>query len=446
MRTTRAFLMICGTILLASGWVRSQTPDKPASARKPMELTAKLLAPQRVRLNLKNATVAEAVAELAKQAGHPIHLRDTASRTTTRVTLDTGDTTFWDAFERLCQEAGLIEDEAVMGPFGDFKDGRPLSNSANIMTAPAGMHLTAGKAQSLPTVVAGSVRVRLVKTALSPGAVDLFLEVSGESRLRGLEPAAPIQITRSIGGQGQQLPWAASSSPNSPKESSARKLLGHRGGRWVVILTDDTAIKGNCFGPASPVAEGPFVATVRLQRKDPRVKSLQELSGRLKLQTSVVSDKPLVIDHIRAAGAQSVKTGEGVAVKVVRVEQLPNNNWRVQAAWERHHQALRPGSKGAAGRYKASFGSQALINGSDRHGSPDTLTDAPRLVDSDGGSLPLIEWISDGWNVTYGQMIHRVRLVYRPQPGQAAPAQLVWVGQQTSEFEVPFTFKDIVLP
>src|SRR5262245_30412274 len=53
-----------------------------------LELAAKLRAPGRVRLILKEASVADAVAELAKQCGQPLHLSDEAKKIERKVTLD----------------------------------------------------------------------------------------------------------------------------------------------------------------------------------------------------------------------------------------------------------------------------------------------------------------------------------------------------------------------
>jgi hypothetical protein len=68
------------------------------------------LAPKKVRLTFKDTPVIDAVDELVRQSGHNIQIqgevKDLAKR---KVTFDTGETTFWQAFDRLCAEAGLVE-------------------------------------------------------------------------------------------------------------------------------------------------------------------------------------------------------------------------------------------------------------------------------------------------------------------------------------------------
>src|SRR5947209_3366069 len=79
--------------------------------------SAALLAPTKLRLVLKDTPVPEAVKELAKKSGHGITLLGDAGKLAERkVTLDTGETTFWQAFDQLCQKAGLAE---VASPSGN---------------------------------------------------------------------------------------------------------------------------------------------------------------------------------------------------------------------------------------------------------------------------------------------------------------------------------------
>ena len=73
-------------------------------------LAARVLAPTKVRLTFKDTPVKEAVAELAKKTGYNITLHDPQNALKDRkVTLDTGETTFWQAFDQLCVKAGLTE-------------------------------------------------------------------------------------------------------------------------------------------------------------------------------------------------------------------------------------------------------------------------------------------------------------------------------------------------
>jgi hypothetical protein len=411
------------------------------------ELTAKLLAPRRLRLVLKEAKVADAVAQLAKTSGYPIHLSEAAAQTDRQVTLDTGETTFWDAFGRLCKEAGLVENESLMGPF-DVRSDLPGGDLRDIFLAAPGIHLKAGKPVEVPTVVVGSVRLRLVKAAAAPKeAVDLVLEVSGEPRLCGLEPAGSPQAVRAIDEQEQTLAQGPDDdTPPRPHKQKVCKVLGHRYGGWVLVLLDGTILKGNSFGPAPPVAEGPFLARVRLRQAEKKASSLKELTGRLLIQTNVETEPPVVIDKVLEAAGRSAKAPDGSTLSVERVEQLPNKDVRVQVTWEQATGGKGLGLQDQVGGKMVARGGRMEMGGLEGDRSPATLAGAPRLLGADGASWTLAEWASQGWTVTAAQMTHRLTLVYRPGPGQGKPAQLVWAGRQAFAFAVPFTFRDIPLP
>ncbi|MCI0738493.1 MAG: hypothetical protein L0Y72_05570 [Gemmataceae bacterium] len=72
--------------------------------------TAQMLTPKRVHLKVKDMPVLDAVAELAKNAGYVIQVQgDRAKLADKKVTLDTGDVTFWEALDQLCAKSGLVE-------------------------------------------------------------------------------------------------------------------------------------------------------------------------------------------------------------------------------------------------------------------------------------------------------------------------------------------------
>jgi hypothetical protein len=72
--------------------------------------SARALAPTRVHLVYKDTPLAEVVADLRKKTGYAIELYDPDGKLKGRkVTLDTGDTTFWRAFDQFCRKAGLVE-------------------------------------------------------------------------------------------------------------------------------------------------------------------------------------------------------------------------------------------------------------------------------------------------------------------------------------------------
>jgi hypothetical protein len=70
----------------------------------------KILAPKKVHLVYRDMPVTEALADFSKKTGYAITLLDPENKVKDRkMSLDTGDVTFWQAFEMFCKEAGLAE-------------------------------------------------------------------------------------------------------------------------------------------------------------------------------------------------------------------------------------------------------------------------------------------------------------------------------------------------
>ena len=70
----------------------------------------KLLAATKVKLSFKDTPLADAIAEFNKKSGYTIQLHDPDKKLKDRtVTLDTGEVTFWEAFDKFCEKAGLTE-------------------------------------------------------------------------------------------------------------------------------------------------------------------------------------------------------------------------------------------------------------------------------------------------------------------------------------------------
>jgi len=100
--------------------------DDMEPARRAGELVKKLedkltldnqLAPKKVHLKLKDVSVLAAVEELSKQSGYPINIDgDRTGLAQRKITLDTGETTFWQAFDQVCQKGGLAEVAPAYNP------------------------------------------------------------------------------------------------------------------------------------------------------------------------------------------------------------------------------------------------------------------------------------------------------------------------------------------
>ncbi len=112
--------------------------------------TDNILAAKRVRLNLKDTPVLDAVTQLAKQSGYDLQVTgDRGALADRKVTLDTGETTFWQALDQLCAQAGLSE---VAAPEQGFLHAVPQFRAPAIRIQP-------GAIPQLPKMVPGILPV-----------------------------------------------------------------------------------------------------------------------------------------------------------------------------------------------------------------------------------------------------------------------------------------------
>jgi len=89
--------------------VRKRAEDLVRKIEKTAERD-RVLGATRVRLSFKDTPIPDAVAEIQKKTGYNLYLHDPDGKLKDRkVTLDTGETTFWSALEQFCQKAGLAE-------------------------------------------------------------------------------------------------------------------------------------------------------------------------------------------------------------------------------------------------------------------------------------------------------------------------------------------------
>ena len=72
--------------------------------------TARLLKPHRLHLIYRDTPITEAVADFAKKSGFPLQFEgDRVQLANRKITLDTGEVTFWEALNQFCRAAGLVE-------------------------------------------------------------------------------------------------------------------------------------------------------------------------------------------------------------------------------------------------------------------------------------------------------------------------------------------------
>lgn len=109
--------LILSGLLLGLACSSARADDRAADA-KAVDPKHGPLAAKRVKLSFKDTPVIDAVDELVRQSGYNIQIQGNVDNLIKRtVTLETGETTFWQAFDQLCAKAGL-EEVAGLAPSG----------------------------------------------------------------------------------------------------------------------------------------------------------------------------------------------------------------------------------------------------------------------------------------------------------------------------------------
>jgi hypothetical protein len=364
--------------------------------------------PTRLHLVYKDTPLEQAVADFGKKSGGTITLLDPDDKLSNRkVTLDTGDTTFWQAFDKFCRAAGLVEAGI-----------RETSIASEAMPALA---LKDGKPGPVPTEHVASLRVRgrTVNQIVLPGAIaddELALELQFSVEPRAwVYRLAAFRLDKVLDDQGQAMTEAMQ---GDAKPGAARNA--------------------STYGPH-------LVVPLLLKQGTKQAKALKEVKGTLTIEV-VTAPQPLItVDNLLKAAAKTFDDGEGGSLKVVeiiknddevkaRLRLVPPESLkaaaRAKGVLTKPPQEVEPEikPKGLANAQPTSdpdFGpGMALL---DAKGKPVKI-DVER-VKSQGGEVGSSEYI-----VTFDL------------PKEQETVKLVFSGSRLATIETPFTLKNMPLP
>ena len=167
-------------------------------------LAESLLAPKKVRLKVKDITVAQALQELHKLSGYAIVVDgDSAPLTKRTITLDTGEVTFWEALDQLCDKGKLLQPATLVSANGGSMRVLPLPMQGPVPALPAN--------PGQPQPKAGGAPVPPKPAKQPPQAVPLQIQVElpaagGDAKVVmpvQVAPAQPVPVQVQIQGQGR---------------------------------------------------------------------------------------------------------------------------------------------------------------------------------------------------------------------------------------------------
>jgi hypothetical protein len=407
--------------------------------------SARMLAPQRVRLLYADTPLAEAVEDLAKKTGFSIKLEPNkalllADRT---ITLDTGEVTFWEAWELFCAAAGVTE-RLPAPPAGNPA---PQTYGTSVVIINGNMRITSsdvtrpessekeetlslvhGKPRNLPTDRQGALRL----TALPPetilvgqqkvdGEILFGLEATLEPRLKWLR-ALGLRVGRAVDDQGQSL---------TPRLVSFAKLASQRGNPSMFV-------NGVPYYPDdAPPETNPRHLPIRLQRGEKPSRLLKELSGTLIALVQGPLEPLATIDNVFESAGQTVQGAGGSTVKVVEANRPEGEELRLRVYVDSPPRGLDDGSFIPSTMVM-------VVNGRRIGNDTEEPLSGPNfaLFDQKGRRLPTLRAQMTGKR---SGAAREYELIYQVEEG-AEPRRFVFIGRRTAVVEVPFALHDVPLP
>ncbi len=404
--------------------------------------TAQLLEPKRVHLVYKDTPLSEAFADLMQKTGFPIEFAGSQTRLAgRRITLDTGNTTFWNAFDQFCQKAELVERTAVQSSeqtttvkvwnVQGAQLAVPLKTTPRVSTHTDGrLILVDGKPHIGPTDYVGAVRVRaLPAESVAPAGETLFLLDIAPQPKMAWQGIVDVRIDSALDDLGQNLkpvPAGLDSDPNTIV------LAGNGVVRW------DSRTGMISSGAARELP-------IRLKLPDKPSKILKEVKGAVAAEVQTPAHPLITVENILGAVGQSFKGPNAETVKVLEASRQTDGSVKLRLHMQNPTQDTFAGvNMRLVVNGNARILRQALVQNGQVTDSPDGLTSLT-LLDSKGKEFDLVgrgeNLIANGNGI-----IQDIQLTYRPRDEHAEPAKLVYSGRRNVIIEIPFKLKDVRLP
>jgi hypothetical protein len=344
----------------------------------------KILTATKIHLVFKDTPVTEAVAEIQKKTGFNIYLHDPEGKLKDRkVTLDTGETTFWNAFEQFCQKAGLGEltQQDLMrnprGPGGPLPPGGliPPGGKPGVQPLPAdrapgkgALNFDVAPAQA-PAVPApppvppgGGGGFGGGGIAVGPGGIPFMPGQPGQIILTDAKDRKEVKEAADVSGAVRIKSLAKSEIFGNAPEGQAlltllitpepklqwqqtiavrvEKAIDDQDQKLTQVMQNNPGGRPGIGGPggpgggpaiAPPIARPPVFwggasqyAPVYLKKGEKAAKALKELSGVVQAQVLTASQPMITVDNVLKASGKTIKGTEGGSLKIVDVSKGEN--------------------------------------------------------------------------------------------------------------------------
>jgi hypothetical protein len=386
-------------------------------------LAAQALAPKKIRLQLHDQPVLQAVSELARQSGYIINVNgDRTAVLERKVSLDGRELTFWEALDQLGVRGGVALTRAprpvkeatpavaVPGVPGRVVLRNTITRTTNPPPTAEPINLLPGKpAQHVSYAGAARVELHLERQPHVKGEApvyQLFLEAAAEPRLQSFTLLGTASLKRAIDEQGRTLP-----------------------------VTEDTL-----FAVTPGTSRRQVVLSLRPELS---ARTIKELSGSLPARVALPNEVLVSINLAalqKAGGRWTAQSKDGGALHVNSFEQLGNGDYRVQVVLE--NLGPNPGNNLFVNGNVAIQGNIVVMGNA---WNSTAAAGLPELLDGQGRKYQIVQVPSQGARLNNNQFSRQYTIVYRAQNGWGAPSQLVVYGSQSVTIPIPFSFRDVAL-
>ncbi len=398
-----------------------------------------ILAPTEVHLKLKDASVQQAIAELAKQSGYPIQfLGDAIPFADKKITLDTGKISFWQGLDRLSAEAGLMErvDLSVQSSQAIYsrmaKNGMRRPIYVPQQAAQAGpITLTNRTNEKSYFQLNGSLKTELrVSRDAKTKELTLMFIVSPEPRMTNTGVLGKPIFDKALDQANRKF-----EEPAPPKSEDAKP-----------------------FDPDASIEPDELIAPLRrftqVKFKDDKeaVKAIKEISGKLAYQLDLENETLAKIDNVMDAAGKSAAMKSGGSLRVLGVRKKLDDYYIVDVVIENamnnmfgNNIVINGGAVIIRGNVNLR-GGVVIGPGGVRMNGDGTNKDLPDLLDAKGRKFKIANVEGDTINFINGSTTRTAQILFEANPGQGAPRDLVLFGTRTHTLAVPFRFENVPLP
>src|SRR5262245_4827678 len=411
--------------------------------------TAPARPPRPVKLIYKTGPWPEGVANFARRTGLQVVLNDAdrAKVQGRKITLQTGETTVWDAFRQLCDKAGLTERPAeavasrpAYSPYREMGGGRQQiiwldGRHTYTPRQEQRLVLVDGK-EHPPSYQSGALRI-VALTGPAPRGKDGPSNVARETTIGvniDIEPRlewnrlVSLRVDRAIDSLGQKLQQPAifvgDESPWNPYMAQE-----------VIVVWD-----GQSEMPVNKTRQ----ATIKLRLGEKPAKTIKELRGTLSAELEAATGPLATVDKVLESAGKTFRGPEGSYVKVVEVRREPSGQYRLKV------EIKSPPKKGdlpEMGNFRIvriDRGRGGIEMPTSQLSAQEAENRGLALLDSKGQPIPLAAGEYSRSDDPRAAQVYTLH--YQPRKDQGVPARFVFSGRRTVLIEVPFVLKDVPLP